>query len=103
MPERRMIPLSEVWVGPRLRLALPPDLLLRAANVYDSFGHFFQPTFKEWHDGFCHDVHPEREIAWWERLSLFFHEYLAAHPECGDSPSALRQLAHECFCAAMER
>jgi hypothetical protein len=59
----------------RWRDKLPPDLAARATSVYTMLGGQLRKSLDAWVDGFCFDMHPEREIALWERYAALYHKH----------------------------
>lgn len=49
--------------------ALPPKLTRRADALYDRVAKHLGYTPQAWRDGFCMDLHPEREISIWEHIA----------------------------------
>jgi hypothetical protein len=57
----------------RMRACLEPGHQARAAAVFQILGaDMANQTLESWLDGFCYDMHPEREIAVWERYAVFY-------------------------------
>jgi hypothetical protein len=73
----------------RWRDSLPPELAARATVVYTMFeGHLYD-SLDSWVDGFCFDMHPEREIALWERYAALYRRH-----SCGRSSVDKRAVYH---------
>lgn len=54
--------------GPR-HAQLPPELQARADKLLDRIGKYLGHTEQSWRDGFCRDMHPDRQIKLWERIA----------------------------------
>jgi hypothetical protein len=55
--------------GPIRRASLQPELTLRIEVTRTTLAEVFPISADEWLDGFLRDLHPELEIAWWERVA----------------------------------
>jgi hypothetical protein len=67
--------------GERCRDELPPDLKARVDAVYERVGRSFSKTREDWHDGFCRDQNPDREIGIWERIADVTDDLWASEPK----------------------
>ncbi len=66
--ERKLIPLSSLVSGPIRHATLPADLLIRIQNIHHVINEVFPRTLSERINDFRHDMHPEREVAVWEKI-----------------------------------
>jgi hypothetical protein len=63
--------------GPIRHESLPPKLLEQIKAVFDVIGPYFDMTLEQFEIGFMRDLHPEREVALWFRITkawLAYHE-----------------------------
>lgn len=58
--------------GPIIREKLPRDLMTRLTIVYLILGKFLNIEYDRWIDGFLRDFDPNREIYFWENVTLLF-------------------------------
>jgi hypothetical protein len=72
---------EDMKLGERCREELPPDLKARADALYERLGASFSKTRADWHDGFCRDQNPDREIAVWERIADVTDDLSASEPK----------------------
>lgn len=47
----------------------------RAKEIYPRVGYLINQTLNGWIKGFTYDLHPEREIQFWESLATIFEKY----------------------------
>jgi len=59
---------------------LPDDLKARAKAVYRILGPMLDLNEAAWVDEFCLDLHPDREIAVWERYAECFQNFTSGKP-----------------------
>src|SRR6516165_1504604 len=77
MSERRHIDPKKLRPGPIRNESLPPELLERIKAVFDVIGPYIGMTLEQFEIGFIRDMHPEREVALWCRITkawLAYHE-----------------------------
>jgi hypothetical protein len=63
--------------GPIRHESLPPELLGLIKAVFDVIGPYLNMTLEQFEIGFMRDMHPDREIALWCRITkawLAYHE-----------------------------
>lgn len=79
-PER--INLSQLRPGPIRNKSLSPELLDQIKAAFDVIGKYLGMTLEEFEIGFMRDLHPEREVALWIRITkawLAYHEDFMAN------------------------
>ncbi len=77
MSEPEYVDPKHLRPGPIRHEALPPELLGQIQAVFDLIGPYFNMTLEEFEVGFMRDLHPEREVALWCRITkawLAYHE-----------------------------
>jgi hypothetical protein len=77
MSEPECVDPEQLRPGPIRHEALPPELLDLIKAVFDRIGPYFNMTLEQFEIGFMRDLHPEREIALWCRITkawLAYHE-----------------------------
>ena len=77
MTEPELVDLSRLRPGPIRHESLPPKLLEMVKAVYDVIGQYLGMTLEQFEIGFMRDMHPERELAVWVRITkgwLAYHE-----------------------------
>jgi hypothetical protein len=63
--------------GPIRHRSLPPELLEEIKAVFDVIGPYVNMTLEQFEIGFMRDMHPEREVDVWCRITkawLAYHE-----------------------------
>ena len=73
--------------GPIRHRSLSPDLLEQIKAVFDVIGQYLGMTLEEFEIGFMRDMHPEREVALWFRITkawLAYHEDFLANERLPD-------------------
>ena len=63
--------------GPIRNESLPPELLDQIRAVFDVIGPYIGMTLEQFEIGFMRDMHPQREVALWFRITkawLAYHE-----------------------------
>lgn len=65
--------------GPIRHDALPPPLVERIERLADVFDEVLPGHIGEWVDDFRRDVHPEHEVALWERLAGEYLRFTDPH------------------------
>ena len=60
---------------------LSPDLEVRAQAIYDILGKHLNQDRLRWADGFCFDLHPERELAIWENYAAAYKKFTDGKPQ----------------------
>src|SRR4051794_28113717 len=71
--------LDELKRGPIRHPVLPPALIARIESLRSTLDKVYPQSMEEWLDGFQHDVNPEHEVLWWERLARCYVEYSGSH------------------------
>ena len=77
MSEPESVDPPTLRLGPIRHKSLPPDLLAQIRAVYDVIGPYLDMTLEQFEIDFMRDMHPEREVALWCRISkawLAYHE-----------------------------
>ncbi len=77
MSEPEYVDPKQLRPGPIRHEELPPELLEQIQAVFDVIGRYFNLTLEEFEVGFMRDLHPEREVALWCRITkawLAYHE-----------------------------
>jgi hypothetical protein len=77
MSEPEHVDLSQLRPGQIRHESLPPALLQQIQAVFDVIGPYINMTLEEFEIGFMRDMHPEREVALWCRITkawLAYHE-----------------------------
>jgi hypothetical protein len=85
----------DLQFGPIRHETLPDELIARIRVIRAALLRVHPQSMEFWLDGFKRDVHPEKEILWWERLSASYLEYFWV--KCRDekqAKSAFRLLVH---------
>jgi hypothetical protein len=81
MSKLEHVDLSQLRPGPIRHASLPPALLETIQAIFDVIGPYIGTTLEQFETGFMRDLHPEREVALWCRITkawLAYHEdYLA--------------------------
>jgi hypothetical protein len=55
--------------GPIRNASLPPKLLEHIKDIFDVIGQYLGMTLEQFEIGFMRDMHPEREVAVWARIT----------------------------------
>jgi hypothetical protein len=82
MSEPEHVGLSQLRPGPIRHASLPPALLEPIQAVFDVIGPYIGMTLEQFEIGFMRDMHPEREVALWCRITkawLAYHEDFLAN------------------------
>ena len=77
MSEPEHVDLSQLRPGPICHESLPPALLEQIQAVFDVIGPYSGMTLEQFEIEFMRDMHPEREVALWCRITkawLAYHE-----------------------------
>ena len=69
------IRLDELEQGPVRHAEFPPALVARIKNVHLALEEVYPSSLADWLDDFRRDLHPEREVVWWERLAECYLTY----------------------------
>ena len=75
MNEPEFVDPRQLRPGPIQHESLPPELLAKIKAVFDVIGPHFDMTLKQFETGFMRDLHPEREVALWCRITLAWLAY----------------------------
>ena len=54
---------------------LPTELKAKIALIRKTFGLVRPISQKEWEEGFCHDLHPDREVQLWLQMAVGYELY----------------------------
>lgn len=68
--EKRMVDPSEIRPGPIQHANLNREQLALCAYTYKWAGKYIQPTLEQWELGFMRDLHADRELSFWGRVSI---------------------------------
>ena len=82
MSEAKHVDLSQLRPGPICHESLPPALRELIKAVFDVLGPYIDMTLEQFEIGFMRDMHPEREVALWCRITkawLAYHEDFLAN------------------------
>jgi hypothetical protein len=60
---------DDIKTGERRHEKLPPDLEAQADELFPRVGKIMGHTIQSWRDGFCYDMHPDREIKVWGHIA----------------------------------
>jgi hypothetical protein len=77
MSEPEHIDPKQLRPGPIRHESLPPELLQLIEAVYEVIGPYLNTTLERFEIDFMRDMHPEREVALWCRITkawLAYHE-----------------------------
>ena len=77
MSEPEYVDPSQLRPGLIRHESLPPELLDQIKAVFDVIGPFTAMTLEQFEIGFMRDMHPQREVAVWFRITkawLAYHE-----------------------------
>lgn len=66
---REYIPLNKLVMGPIRHTTLPANLLIRIQNIHHIINEVFPYPLSERINDFRHDRHPDREVAFWEKIA----------------------------------
>jgi hypothetical protein len=66
---------SDLVKGPIRHETLSDEMVSRVRAIRAALLRVYPQTMGVWLDGFKRDMHPEKEILWWEHLSACFLEY----------------------------
>ena len=72
-PKRLRI--DQLKPGPIRHPDLSPLMIARIASLHSTLDEVYPQSLETWLDGFQRDTHPEREVAWWERVARCYVEY----------------------------
>ena len=87
MSEPEYVDPKKLRPGPIRHRSLSPDLLEQIKAVFDVIGQYLGMTLEEFEIGFMRDMHPEREVALWFRITkawLAYHEDFLANERLPD-------------------
>lgn len=80
MVEAEVKGVGRVWVSSangqpsdKRRENLPPELMERVRKIKTDLDQVYPKTIEFWEDGFCRDMHPEKEIAIWEHIAFIYN------------------------------
>ena len=82
MNDPENIHLCQLRPGPIRNKSLSPELLDQIKAAFDVIGKYLGMTLEEFEIGFMRDMHPEREVATWFRITkawLAYHEDFLAN------------------------
>jgi hypothetical protein len=65
--------------GPIQRETLSTEQMDRISKLYDIVAEVDGSSMDKWVDGFKRDVHPDDEIAVWERMAKAYEPFVASH------------------------
>lgn len=71
----KRIHLGELEPGPIRHADLPPALVARVKDLCLALHEVYPSSLADWLEDFQRDLHPEREIVWWERLTRCYLAY----------------------------
>src|SRR6266851_6468667 len=77
MSEPEYVDPSQLRPGPIRHESLPPELLDQIRAVYEVIGRCIGMTLEQFEIEFMRDMHPQREVALWFRITkawLAYHE-----------------------------
>jgi hypothetical protein len=77
MSKPKYIDPSQLRPGPIRHESLPPELLDQIRAVFEVIGPYIGMTLEEFEIDFMRDMHPQREVALWFRITkgwLAYHE-----------------------------
>lgn len=75
MSEIKSVPIADIRPGP-VRHVLTPEQTSRIALIWGAFLEVFPCSLEEAVDNFSRDMHPNREIAIWERMAVVYRAHL---------------------------
>lgn len=87
MNDPENINLSQLRLGPIRNKSLSPELLDQIKVAFDVIGKYLGIPLEEFEIGFIRDLHPEREVALWIRITkawLAYHEDFLANETLPD-------------------
>jgi hypothetical protein len=70
---------KDIRPGPIRHETLPADLLEKIGIVHQQIGRYLGETLEQFEVGFMRDIHPEREVALWCRITLAWNAYHVRH------------------------
>jgi hypothetical protein len=82
MSQSEYIDPKQLRPGPIRHESLPPELLDQIKAVFDVIGPYIGMSMEQFEIGFMRDMHPEREVALWFRITkarLAYHEDFLAN------------------------
>jgi len=89
----KKIDLTGIRKGPVRHEKLSDALISRVRAIRAALLSAYPHTMEFWLDGFKRDMEPEKEILWWEHLSVCFLEhYWTKRPDEEQAKSAFRLL-----------
>jgi hypothetical protein len=77
MSEPEHVDPKQLRPGPIRHRSLPPEMLEQIKAVFDVIGPYINMTLEQFEINFMRDMHPEREVAVWFRITkawLAYHE-----------------------------
>ncbi len=75
MTEPEFVDPSQLRPGPIRNASLSPELIARIRNVYTALALYLDTTLEQFEIGFMRDLHPESEVAIWERITCAWIAY----------------------------
>lgn len=83
MMEAEVVGVGRVWIDSKdvkppssvRHEPFAPELRDRIAQIKAALDEVHPMSLKEWEDGFRQDMHPEREIALWERVAAVYQRF----------------------------
>jgi hypothetical protein len=79
MTEPEHVDPGELRQGPIRHKSLSPELLEHIRAVYDVLGRYLDSSLEQFEIGFMRDMHPEREVAVWCRITSAWIDYHEKH------------------------
>ena len=82
MSEPEYVDPKKLRPGPIRHRSLPTELLAQIKAVFDVIGPYLDTTLEQFESGFMRDMHPQREVAVWFRITkawLAYHEDFLAN------------------------
>jgi hypothetical protein len=74
------IPIDQLKVH-RWHDKLPESLKPTIRLLFSVVGKHMEPNYQKWEDGFCFDLHPEREASVWCRIAGAWLRFVREHPQ----------------------
>lgn len=72
--------INNLTPGPIRHPNLAPQLTERIESLRKALIEVCPGSPAEWQDDFRHDLHPEHEIAWWERVVRCYTRFVSKEP-----------------------
>jgi len=86
--ERKTVDPKTLKIAPIRHDELPPDLVGRVRLIRAAVMFSYPQTMEFWLDGFKRDLHPHREIEFWEHVAACYLEFVAINQLSGDQHKA---------------